>query len=113
MPAVSATAKNLSASAKRLRPMANAIRGKGVDEALHILQFLPSPWAKRMAKVVESAAANAENNLLMDRNGLKLVKVTVDEAARLKRFIPMGRGRGGRIRKRFSHVTVVVDQQEG
>jgi large subunit ribosomal protein L22 len=65
-----------------------------------------------VAKTVRSASANAENNLLMDPEDLVIIKVVADQAPSLKRFRPRARGRIGRITKRSSHVTVVVDEEE-
>ena len=79
---------------------------------MNTLGLLPSPWAKTVAKVVQSAAANAENNMFMDRDSLIIVGITADNAKPLKRFRPRARGRMGRITKRSSHITVVVDEQE-
>ena len=112
MPPVRAVAKQLGASQKRLKPILDLVRGQRVDDALDALRFLPSPWAKSVAKVVQSAAANAENNMLMDRDNLRIIHITADNAASLKRFRPRARGRIGRITKRSSHVTVVVDEDE-
>ena len=86
------------------------VRGQKVDDALDTLKLLPSPWAKSVAKVVQSAAANAENNMLMDRDNLKIVQISADNATSLKRFRPRARGRIGRITKRSSHLLVVVDE---
>ncbi len=112
MPPVRAVAKKLGASQKRLKPILDLVRGQRVDDALTTLKFLPSPWAKPVAKVVQSAASNAENNMLMDRDNLRIVQITADNATSLKRFRPRARGRIGRITKRSSHVTVVVDEEE-
>ena len=109
MPPVKAVAKGVGASTKRLRPIIDTVRGKGVDDALDTLSLLTSPWAKTVAKVVKSAAANAENNMFMDRDELRIVQITADQATPLKRFRPRARGRIGRITKRSSHITVVVD----
>ena len=109
MPPVKAVAKGVGASTKRLRPILDTVRGKGVDDALDTLSLLTSPWAKTVAKVVKSAAANAENNMFMDRDELRIVQITADQATPLKRFRPRARGRIGRITKRSSHITVVVD----
>ena len=109
MPAVRAMAKQVGASPKRLKPILALVRGRGVDEAIDTLRLLTSPWAGTVAKVVQSAAANAENNLLMDRDNLRIVQITADQARPLKRFRPRARGRIGRITKRSSHITVVVD----
>ncbi|MEE9163100.1 MAG: 50S ribosomal protein L22 [Candidatus Neomarinimicrobiota bacterium] len=105
-------AKKLGASQKRLKPILDLVRGQKVDDALDTLSLLPSPWAKVVAKVVQSAAANAENNMLMDRDALRIVRITADNAPSLKRFRPRARGRIGRITKRSSHLTVVVNDEE-
>jgi large subunit ribosomal protein L22 len=86
------------------------VRGRPVDDALNTLGLLPSPWAKMVAKVVQSAAANAENNMFMDRDALRIVQITADNARSQKRFRPRARGRIARITKRSSHITVVVNE---
>ena len=86
------------------------VRGRPVSDALNTLGLLPSPWAKMVAKVVQSAAANAENNMFMDRDALRIVQITADNARSQKRFRPRARGRIGRITKRSSHITVVVNE---
>jgi len=91
-------------------PIIDLVRGQKVDDALDTLKLLPSPWAKSVAKVVQSAAANAENNMLMNRDNLKIVQISADNATSLKRFRPRARGRIGRITKRSSHLLVVVDE---
>ena len=111
MPEVKATARNVGASTKRLKPIVDLVRGRPVNQALDTLKLLPSPWAKSVAKVVRSAAANAENNLLMDADNLVIVKIVADGARSLKRFRPRARGRIGRITKRSSHITVVVNER--
>ncbi|NQW22121.1 MAG: 50S ribosomal protein L22 [SAR202 cluster bacterium] len=110
MPPVRALAKQIGASQKRLKPILDLVRGLGVDDALNNLSLLPSPWAKTVAKVVASAAANAENNMLMNRDNLRIVHISADNAKSLKRFRPRARGRIGKITKRSSHVMVVVDE---
>lgn len=112
MPQVRAVAKQIGASQKRLKPILDSVRGQSVDDALNTLSLLTSPWAKTVAKVVESAAANAENNMFMIRDELKIVRITADQAKPLKRFRPRARGRIGRITKQASHITVVVDDME-
>ena len=109
--AVKAVAKDISVSTKRVKPLLELIRGKKVDEALSILSFQPSPWARTVAKVVRSAAANAENNLMLDPDRLVIVRAYADTAGGLDRFQPHARGRVGRIFKRFSHITVEVDEE--
>ena len=110
MPPVRAMAKQIGASQKRLKPILDLVRGQPVDAALNTLGLLTSPWARTVAKVVKSAAANAENNMYMDRDALRIVHITADNARSLKRFRPRARGRIGRITKRSSHITVLVDE---
>ena len=112
MPPVKALAKQLGASQKRLKPILDLVRGRPVEEALNTLGMLTSPWAKSVAKVVASAAANAENNMMMNRDNLRIVYISADNAKSLKRFRPRARGRIGRIIKRSSHLMVVVDEDE-
>ncbi len=109
---VKSRAKDTGVSARKVRPLADMVRGKGVSEALVILQFAPSPLARVVAKVVKSAVANAENNFQMTPSDLRVVSIFVDEAPTLKRFRPAARGRARRILKRSSHITVIVAEQE-
>ena len=109
---VRAVVKNLSVSPRKLRPILDAVRGRNVQDALTVLQFLPSPAAKDVAKVVKSAAANAEANLSMDPDSLRIVSIVADEGIKLRPFLPHPRGRAGLIPKRHSHITVVVDEKE-
>ena len=111
MPPVRAVARKIGASQKRLMPILDLVRGQKVNDALDTLSLLTSTWAKTVAKVVNSAAANAENNMLMDRDTLKIVHITADRATPLRRFRPRARGRIGKIIKRSSHLTVIVDQE--
>ena len=108
-----AVAKDTGVSSRKVRPLVDMIRGKKVDEALTMLRFTPTPTARVVAKVVKSAAANAENNFQMSPSDLKIVNIFADEAQTLKRFRPRARGRVGPILKRSSHITVIVAEQEG
>ena len=110
---VKAIAKDTGVSPRKVRPLADMVRGKMVDEALIILKFTPTPTAQVVAKVVKSAAANAENNFQMTPSDLRIVKVFIDEARTLKRFRARARGRVSPILKRSSHITVIVAEQEG
>ena len=110
---VKAVAKNTGISPTKLRLLIDMVRGKKVDDALNMLKFSPSPLAKVVAKAVKSAAANAENNFQMTPADLRIVKIMADEAPRMKRFRPRARGRAGSIIKRSSHITVIVEEQEG
>ena len=101
----------MSISVAKLRLIVNSLVGKNVEEALTILQFMPSPWAKNVAKVVRSAAANAENNFEMDPTGLRIIRVNIGPAPTLKRYYPRARGTAGPSFKRHSNMTVVLDQE--
>ena len=109
--AVQATAKGITISPKKLKWVVNMVRGKKVDEALTILKYAPTPAARDVAKVVKSAAANAENNLLLEPDALRVVAIFANKGPVLKRFRASARGRAGRINKRSSRVTVVVDEE--
>jgi len=109
---VKAIAKDTGISPRKVRPLVDMVRGKRVDEALSLLQFTPTPTAKVVAKVVKSAAANAENNFQMDPADLKIVSIFADEARTIKRFRPRARGRAAPILKRSSHITVIVAEEE-
>lgn len=108
---VKAVAKNIRVSPRKLRPLVDVIRGKTLDEALTILKFASTPRAKVVAKLIRSAAANAENNFELSPN-LKIVRIFVDEARTMKRLTPRARGRANTILKRSSHITVVVAEEE-
>jgi large subunit ribosomal protein L22 len=89
------------------------VRGRTVDDALTLLKFTPTPTANAIAKIIKSAAANAENNYQMIPSDLKIVKIFADEARTLKRYRPRARGRASHILKRSSHITVFVAEQGG
>jgi large subunit ribosomal protein L22 len=109
---VRAVAKNTGVPPFKARLLLDIVRGKKVDEALSILKFLPSPTARVVAKVIKSAAANAENVYQMSSSDLRIVTIYADEAPRLKRFRARARGRASSILKRSSHITVIVAEQE-
>jgi len=108
---VKAVAKDTGLSTTRVRPLVNLVRGKKVEEALRILQFTRTPKAKYLAKLVKSAAANAENNYQMDPATLRIVKIYCDGARMMRRFRARSRGRASPILKRSSHITVVVSEE--
>ena len=111
--ASTATAKNTGLSAKRLRPVVDMVRGMEVEEALSALDFMPSPAAAVVAKVVRSARSNAEGELVARRGDLRIVGIYANEGRRARRFRIRARGRTARIIRRNSHVTVVVDEERG
>ncbi len=110
---VRAVAKDTGISSLKMRPLLDMVRGKKVEEALTILRFAPTPIAKTVAKVIKSAAANAENNFMMSPADLKIVTIFADNARTAKRHRFRARGRTNVIRKRSSHITVIVTEQEG
>lgn len=109
---VRAVTKNTGVSPRKVRLIVDMVRGKKVDEALAMLRFTPSPTARLVAKVIKSAAANAENGFQMTASDLKIVKIFADEARTLKRYRPRSRGRTSPILKRSSHITVIVAGEE-
>ena len=107
-----ATAKWARTSAPKLRRLTRLIVGKSVPEAQAILRLAPSPAAREVRKVLMSAAANAEDRFDAEADDLHVARAYVDEGLTLKRFRPRARGMANRIRKRTSHVTVVVGDVE-
>jgi large subunit ribosomal protein L22 len=99
-------------SAQKLNLVAQLIRGKKVASALADLTFSRKRIAHAVKKTLESAVANAENNHDLDVDSLVVAEAHVGNALMLKRWTPRARGRVGRIRKRFSHLTIVVREVE-
>ena len=108
---VTAKAKGLGVSARKARLVVDAVRGKSVPEALTILRFLPQKSAKDVAKVVQSAAANAEHNYDLDPDALFIKYIFADEGPTLKRWRARARGRVNQRLKRTAHVTVIVEEK--
>jgi len=109
---VRAVAKDVGISPQKMRLVVNMVRGRKVDEALTILGFLPTPTAKAVAKVIKSAASNAENNFQMSPAELRITDIFADKGHTLKRFRPQSRGRVSPILKRSSNITVFVTEEE-
>ena len=109
---VRAVASNTGYSVKKVKPVIDMVRGMKVDAALDALRFMPSPIAGQVAKVVRSAASNAENELMARYEDLRITEIYANEAPRAKRFRARARGRIARIIRRSSHITVVVDDEE-
>ena len=109
---VQATSRYLHLSPRKARMILPGLRGKSVDDALTILRFTPRPGAKAVAKVVESAAANAENNFNLARQMLHIESIYAGDARILRRFRPVARGRAHPIARRTCHLTVVVSDQK-
>ena len=109
---IRAKSSNTGISVNKLKPIANLVRGMKVDEAVTALLCLQSPAAARVAKTVKSAASNAENEMMARSEDLKIIEIFANEGPRLKRFRARARGRVGRINRRSSHITVVVEEEE-
>jgi large subunit ribosomal protein L22 len=105
---VSATLKQVHISPQKARLVADQVRGMPVERALNLLMFSPKKAAGIVRKVLESAIANAEHNEGADIDELKVSAIFVNEARTLKRFQARAKGRGNRILKRSSHITVTV-----
>lgn len=105
---VSAKLKGAQISAQKMRLVADQIRNKPVDKAIDILAFSKKKAAHIIKKVLESAIANAENNEGADIDELKISTIFVDEGTTQKRMRPRAKGRGNRILKRSSHITITV-----
>jgi len=106
-----AQARYVRMTPMKCRRVVDLVRGLPVQEALDILRFAPQAASEPVGKVIASAVANAENNAELDRRSLVVAQAYVDEGPTLKRFRPRAQGRAYRIRKRTSHITVVVQSQ--
>jgi large subunit ribosomal protein L22 len=106
-----AQARYVRMTPMKCRRVIDLVRGLPVDDALDILRFDVHAASEPIYKVVASAVANAENNKDLDRRDLVISQAYVDEGPTLKRFRPRAQGRAYRIRKRTSHITVVVEAQ--
>ena len=95
-------------SAQKGRLVADLVRGKPIGSALNILAFTPKKAARIIKKVLESAIANAEHNNGADIDELKVTRIHVEKGPVLKRFQARAKGRGNRIVKRNSHITILV-----
>ena len=96
---------------RKARLVADLIRGKKVEEALMILDFVPKKAARLLTKTLKSVIANAENQQRVDVDRLFVRRVTIDGGSTLKRFLPRAHGRATPLRKRTSHITIVVDEK--
>jgi len=105
---VAAILRGARGSAQKTRLVADQIRGKGVEQALDILNFSDKKAATLIKKVLESAIANAEHNEGADVDELKVSSIFVDEGTSLKRIKPRAKGRADRILKRTCHITIKV-----
>jgi large subunit ribosomal protein L22 len=110
--ATRATLRFTRQAPRKMRLVADQIRGKSVEKALNILAFSEKESAEVIKKVLESAIANAEHNDNADIDELKIVEIFVDAGPTLKRMMPRARGRADRLLKPTSHITITVAEQE-
>jgi large subunit ribosomal protein L22 len=96
-------------SARKVRPLADLIRGQLADDALDILRFQPHRGARLLEKVLKSAMANAEDRRATNRHHLIVVDVRVDGGPMFKRMQPKARGMASIIKKRMSHIRVALE----
>ena len=108
-PGAFASARFVRITPMKARRVVDMVRGLPVDEALALLQFAPQAAAQTVHKVLESAVANAGTTEGLDRGDLVVSVAQVDEGPTMKRWRPRAQGRAFRIRKRTSHITVVVE----
>ena len=108
---VAASLRYARITPQKCRLVADTIRGKSVDEALKTLTFMPKKGARIVKKVLESAIANAEHNHGADIDELKVATIEVDDAPMFGRYRARAKGRGARILKRNSHITIRVGDE--
>ncbi|MCL6518622.1 MAG: 50S ribosomal protein L22 [Armatimonadetes bacterium] len=107
-----AVGRYLRVTPRKARYVLDSIRGMTASEALALLKFVPNEAARYIARLIESAIANAEHNYNLDRNALRVSRAYVDQGPSLKRIRPRAMGRAYRILKRTSHITVVLEEDE-
>lgn len=108
---VRAHAKHIRQSPYKVRRVLDLVRGLPVGDARHVLAFTDRRAADPVRKVLDSAVANAEHNFALDADELVVAEAFADEGPTLKRWRPRARGRATRIRKRTSHITIVVTEE--
>ena len=107
-----ATLKFARISSRKVKIVADLIRGKNVDEALAIVKFTPKASSEIIEKLLKSAIANAENNHEMKHENLYVAEIYANQGPTLKRIRPAAKGSAVRIRKRTSHITRVLKEKE-
>ena len=107
-----ATLKYARISARKVKIVADLIRGKNADEALAIMKYTPKASSEVLEKLLKSAIANAENNHYMTRSNLYVAEIYANQGPTLKRIRPAAKGSAVRIRKRTSHITIVLRERK-
>jgi large subunit ribosomal protein L22 len=109
---VKAISKYVRISPQKVQKIVDVVRGKPVEAGLDLLSFMPQKASGIVSKIVKSALANADQFPSIDVDSLVIEKITADKGPMLKRFRARARGRGTRILKRTSHITVVLKEQD-
>jgi large subunit ribosomal protein L22 len=107
---VKAVARYVRIPPQKVRLIMDEVRGKKVEDAVRMLTFSPQKGAHLLRKLINSAVANAEANKELDVDTLFIKKIFADQGPMMKRFLPRAMGRATRIRKRMSHLTVILDE---
>ena len=107
---VKASARFIRTSPRKARMVTDLVKGKGVEEALNILAFTRKASAKIVVKLLKSAVANADQMKSVNVDTLFIKQITVDQAPTMKRYRPRAMGRATMIRRRMSHITVVLEE---
>lgn len=110
--AFEAKLKHLRIAPRKVRLVADLVRGKGVEEAQAILNFTVKRASLPVLKLLNSAAANAKNVAQKDSSSLFVAKITVDGGPVMKRILPRAKGKADRMLKRTSHITIVLDEKK-
>jgi large subunit ribosomal protein L22 len=108
---VVAKGKNVRISPRKVRLILDTLKDRSIDEAVAILRNLPQPVARKVEKIVKSAAANAENNYQLDPDDLRIKLAFANEGTRLHRFRAGPRGRAKPWTRRYAHITIVVEDR--
>jgi large subunit ribosomal protein L22 len=108
LPVVRASSRYVRTAPRKVRVVADQVRGMGVDEAIAMLRFSPRGASVPVMKLIQSAAANAENNHDLDPEDMVISEISVDEGPTLRRFRARARGRATRIEKRTCHVKLAI-----
>ena len=107
-----ATLRYARISARKVKIVADLIRGKNAEEALSIVKFTPKAASEIIEKLLKSAIANAENNHNMNISNLYVAEIYANQGPTLKRIRPAAKGSAVRIRKRTSHITIVLRERD-
>jgi large subunit ribosomal protein L22 len=109
---IRASSRYVRVAPRKARLVADQVRGLQIEQARALLEFSPRSVAKDIRKLIDSAAANAENNHDLVADEMRISEITVDEGPTLRRFRPRAQGRATRINKRTSHIAVALSPEE-